>query len=372
MPMSEVSTSLRSAMPARRSSTRARSARAAGRAPALADALGHGAVGELGERGQPERPEHARPARRHRGRSWRLGDAVDGAFGHPGPLDVEARSITLSPSVTGSDLLQSCLTRAVRGLRDSGEVAPSAPRSATFPSGPGLGALALEVAGGAAYRRDERRLGDARPAPRGPRTSISTASPSASVGRQERERDPPLEHGREVAAGDLADDLAVGEDRVPGARDLPAVDASPRRRRATPRSRSATSGVAAPEVALVEAHDPAQPGLQRRDARAELVAVQRQPGLEAQRVARAEAGGRDAGVDAAASHSAAACAAGHVELDAVLAGVAGAGDPAGRTAERRTGATAKRGDRRPGSAAIAVEPRPGLGALHREDRARRR
>ena len=46
----------------------------------------------------------------------------------------------------------------------------------------------------------------------------------------------------------------------------------------------------AAEVALVEAHHPAEPGLQRRDARPELVAVQRQPGLEPQRVAGAEPG----------------------------------------------------------------------------------
>ena len=45
----------------------------------------------------------------------------------------------------------------------------------------------------------------------------------------------------------------------------------------------------AAEVALVPAHHPAEAGLQRRDARAELVAVQRQAGLEPQRVAGAEA-----------------------------------------------------------------------------------
>ena len=72
--------------------------------------------------------------------------------------------------------------------------------------------------------------------------------------------------------------------------------AMPRRRRATPAlllGRRAASRPA--EVALVPAHHPAQPGLQRGDARAELVAVQRQPGLEPQRVAGAEAGGLDAG-----------------------------------------------------------------------------
>ena len=48
-------------------------------------------------------------------------------------------------------------------------------------------------------------------------------------------------------------------------------------------------------VVLAPGHDPAEPGLQRGDAGAELVAVQRQPGFEPQRVAGAEPGRRDAG-----------------------------------------------------------------------------
>ena len=52
---------------------------------------------------------------------------------------------------------------------------------------------------------------------------------------------------------------------------------------------------AAPEIGLGPADDPAQPGLQRRDAGAELVTVQRQTGFEPQRVARAQPRGFDPG-----------------------------------------------------------------------------
>ena len=102
----------------------------------------------------------------------------------------------------------------------------------------------------------------------------------------------------------------------------------PRRRRAHAAVVLGLERGAAAEVALVEAHHPAEPGLQRRDPRAELVAVERQPGLEPQRVAGAEPGGRDPGVEQRAASTRGRGVGGHVELDAVLAGVAGAGDPA--------------------------------------------
>ena len=116
----------------------------------------------------------------------------------------------------------------------------------------------------------------------------------------------------------------------------------------------------APELG-VPPDDPAEAGLQRGDARAELVAVQRQPGLEPQRVAGAEAGRgeaglehrrperrRDLGRDGA--------------LDAVLAGVAGAGDDALdalplELARRRSAATCGRvGDDRRRAASRASGP----------------
>src|SRR5205823_12094321 len=46
----------------------------------------------------------------------------------------------------------------------------------------------------------------------------------------------------------------------------------------------------AAEVTLVPAHHPTKAGLQRRDAGPELVAVEREAGLEPQRVARAQTG----------------------------------------------------------------------------------
>ena len=63
----------------------------------------------------------------------------------------------------------------------------------------------------------------------------------------------------------------------------------PRRRRAGPFDPFLFERGPAGELSLVPADDPAQPGLERGDARAELVAVQRQARLEAQRVARARA-----------------------------------------------------------------------------------
>src|SRR5690606_7533779 len=84
---------------------------------------------------------------------------------------------------------------------------------------------------------------------------------------------------------------------------------------------------AATEVALVPADDPTEPGVQRRDARAELVAVQRQPRLEPQGVAGTEArGGRPRRGERVPER----LGDGHRDgaLDAVLTGVAGAGDEA--------------------------------------------
>ena len=99
----------------------------------------------------------------------------------------------------------------------------------------------------------------------------------------------------------------------------------------------------------------------------ELVAVQRQAGLEPQRVARAEPGGRDPGARRTASQSAGASAAGTCDLDAVLARVAGAGDDAASPHARRT---ANRGTAAASGSTVG-EQRARLRALHREHRARR-
>ena len=185
----------------------------------------------------------------------------------------------LAPFVAGRTALQSCLTRAVRGLRDSGEVAPSAPplpRSRLSRSRSN-GRLRCTNGGSTAVRRPADV--DRRP-----------ASPSAMSGGRNASAIPRSSMGEKLPL--VTSPTTAPPCERPGTRRAGSGGprTRPRSRRATPRSRSATSGAAAPEVALVEAHHPAEPGLQRRDAGAELVAVQRQPGLEAQRVARAEPG----------------------------------------------------------------------------------
>ena len=105
------------------------------------------------------------------------------------------------------------------------------------------------------------------------------------------------EHRREVAARDARRRRSPSTRTVavrPRRSAAVGGDAA-QRSRPTPRSRSAASALASAELVLVPRHDPAEPGLQRGDARTELVAVQRQRGLEAQRVARPEPGGHDAG-----------------------------------------------------------------------------
>ena len=99
--------------------------------------------------------------------------------------------------------------------------------------------------------------------------------------------------------------------------------------------------------------------------------MQRQPGFEPQRVARAEPRRRDAGVEQRAASTATARGRGHVELDAVLAGVAGARDPARARRRTRAARTANRAHRRRASGATAAEQLARLGPLHREHRARR-
>ena len=122
------------------------------------------------------------------------------------------------------------------------------------------------------------------------------------------------------------------------------------------------------EVALVEAHHPGQAGLQRGDPRPQLVPVQRQPRFEAQRVAGAQPGRRDAGVEQELpAPDCGGC--GHVQLDAVLAGVAGARDPA-RARPRTRAAPPRTAPRRRASGAIPRQALARLGTLHRQHRTR--
>ena len=89
----------------------------------------------------------------------------------------------------------------------------------------------------------------------------------------------------------------------------------------------------ADEVALGDQVDgPGEAGVERRDVVVHVLAVQVHAGFQAQRVARAQAGGLDAG-GGSAFHRAPTWVAGHADLEAVFAGVAGARDH--QFAERR-------------------------------------
>ena len=161
------------------------------------------------------------------------------------------------------------------------------------------------------------------------------------VGRHEPERDAVLEHRRVVPRCHLTDGRAIDEDRVAGPR-----GATARRRDADEAAVDAALAfrderVASGEIALVPRDHPAQPGLQRRDAGTELVTVQRQRGFEPQRVASTEPGGHGAGGDESVPERS-----GDIgrnrDLDAILAGVAGAGDDARGRRATCTGATRNR------------------------------
>src|SRR5205085_9668723 len=142
---------------------------------------------------------------------------------------------------------------------------------------------------------------------------------------QKRQRDRPFEHRREVAARDLAGRLAVDDDDVALASRLaPGQGEASEATGNSPLALTLERG-ASPELAFVPADDPAEPRLQRRNARAQLVAVQREPRLEPQGVASAKA----RGLDAAGNHARPERLrdlAGERALHAVLPRVAGAGD----------------------------------------------
>ncbi len=137
-----------------------------------------------------------------------------------------------------------------------------------------------------------------------------------------------------------------------------------------PRSRSACKRVAAAEpFGLVPTHDPAEPGLQRRDPGTQLVPVQRQAGLEAQGVPGAEAGREDTGgedrVPEGGGHLD-----GHGALDTVLARVAGAGG--GHDVALPVELDDAEAGHRGGLGGDGREQSPRLGPLHRDDGPARR
>src|ERR1043165_1734739 len=144
--------------------------------------------------------------------------------------------------------------------------------------------------------------------------------------RKIREADRFFQRRRVGAAGDDADLAAAVDDRlaVPGdaAVDHLESDELPPR----PLGVLALQDVAAVEVAFFDLDDPAEVGLERRRGLVDVVAVEGHFRLEAQRVARAEAARLDvAGLDELAEDPLR-LRRREVELEAVLAGVAGAGD----------------------------------------------
>jgi hypothetical protein len=103
---------------------------------------------------------------------------------------------------------------------------------------------------------------------------------------------------------------------------------------------------------------PGQPGLDRRDFGGQLVSVETQPGLEAQRIAGAEARRRHGVVGEKASGQGLDSGGRHGQLEAILTGVAGAGDVHGQVVK----ATLQR---------LQEHQRRGLGKQRREYVARR-
>src|SRR5689334_3993549 len=118
---------------------------------------------------------------------------------------------------------------------------------------------------------------------------------------------------------------------------------------------------------LLKLHDETQAGLIRRRGVVDVVAVERQPGLEPQRVARAESDGfrasrADEGVPELLGIAGAA-----VQLEAVFAGVAGARDEALHAGDFPLREVVVRNHPNADARELADE-RLGLGALHREQR----
>src|SRR5579883_40610 len=154
-------------------------------------------------------------------------------------------------------------------------------------------------------------------------------------GREIAETDVPAEGRGRPAAGDPAGGLAIEEHFV-----AIAADAAAAHLEADELARNAGllllhEGVAAEEIAFVELDDPIEAGFERRDGRVDLVAVERHFGFEPEGVARAETARADAELLAGAQNLvpyAFGFGGRDIELEAVLAGIAGAGDAGGDAA----------------------------------------
>ena len=121
---------------------------------------------------------------------------------------------------------------------------------------------------------------------------------------------------------------------VAGARDRVVDHLEPDELPRRPRLLDGFERVAPDEVSLLELDDPPRAGLERVRASVELVAVERHPGLEPQRIARAEPAGTQPGVAPAVSNRLPNPRVRRLgeELEAVLPGVAGPATIAGTPA----------------------------------------
>ena len=148
--------------------------------------------------------------------------------------------------------------------------------------------------------------------------------------------------GPEAAGGDAADLSARGVDDFRAfARRRAAVrpEADPLARRALGERRldARRAGKAALEAPPL-LDRPGEPGLDRIDRLVELVAVEAQARFEPQRIARAEADRRDFGIGEQPPREGLRLVGGQRDLETVLAGVAGARDESGESAEAKPAA----------------------------------
>ena len=287
-------------------------------------------------------------------------------------LRVDRLSPSVRPAVDRPDLLSrvASLGRFV-GLRDSGEVAPSAPRCRGL-SRPRLSAVQSTLPAPVPPSvLDERRLHDGLPGTLVPRISTATSAPSSMSGGEERRaRSPARASARSSRSSPRRSARRPGS---PGTR--PAADDGPRR-----------AGPAAGGRRLAPSRPAAAPGPGSRPCRSGPPSPARpasgvMPGPSSwpcsgrpasrRSVSRAP---RPAGTIPAATisrQSAGGVLGGHMDLDAVLAGVPRAGDdavdvtPRARVRPRTAAPRRSSGDTVPSQLAR-------LRSLHREHRPGRR
>ncbi len=130
-----------------------------------------------------------------------------------------------------------------------------------------------------------------------PRTSTTTCSPCAVSGGRNANAMPRPSVGEKLPLVTSPTGQPVDGDGASGARRTTTIGGEPEQPSRDAGGALGASGLAPAERRLVPRHHPAEPRLQRRDARTELVTVQRKSGFEPEGVAGAETRGGDAGRD---------------------------------------------------------------------------